>query len=328
MSKEIIVSVIVPVYNAGRYLRRCVDSILAQTYTKIEVILVDDGSKDESGDIAEAYASADSRVRTFHKKNGGASSARNLGILEARGEWIVFVDSDDYVGEHYVEELVCCMESGDLVIQGLTKVADDRVVDRLEFDEWICPRNEIKVLLNSKTFFDRGFPVAKAFDRRIIERHAISFKENIHYSEDLIFMLEYIRYVSKIRFIKGSNYFYQVNVSTLSQRYNSFESEYGLYEEFDSLTKKIARELGTEQSDTAKGLSALMLMRSVYAMYVNNEYEKQERLLKVRKLRTEHKLFIKNYYAPKITLLKLAKRLLLLSSMMFHVFCLFKFSKK
>lgn len=96
------ISVIVPVYNAEKYLRRCVGSILAQTFTDFELLLVDDGSTDASGAICDEYASADARVRVFHKPNGGVSSARNLGLDNARGEWIAFADADDYLFKHFL----------------------------------------------------------------------------------------------------------------------------------------------------------------------------------------------------------------------------------
>ena len=93
MKQDILVSVIVPVYNVEEYLGRCVDSILAQTYTNLEVILVDDGAKDSSGSICDAYAGKDSRVKVIHKENGGLSSARNAGIDVALGAYLEFVDS-------------------------------------------------------------------------------------------------------------------------------------------------------------------------------------------------------------------------------------------
>ena len=91
------ISVIVPVYNTEKYLKRCIDSILAQSYSDFELLLIDDGSTDASPAICDEYATNDSRVRVFHKPNGGVSSARNLGLDNARGEWIAFVDSDDWI---------------------------------------------------------------------------------------------------------------------------------------------------------------------------------------------------------------------------------------
>ena len=100
------ISVIVPVYNTEKYLHRCIDSILAQTFTDFELLLIDDGSKDNSGAICDEYAAKDSRVRVFHKENGGVSSARNLGLDNVRGEWVTFVDSDDWVEKEYIELFV------------------------------------------------------------------------------------------------------------------------------------------------------------------------------------------------------------------------------
>lgn len=99
------ISVIVPVYNTKAYLKRCVDSLLGQTYGDMEIILVDDGSTDGSGELCDSYAAMDGRVRVFHKENGGSSSARNLGLDNARGEYIGFVDSDDYVDPDMYEKL-------------------------------------------------------------------------------------------------------------------------------------------------------------------------------------------------------------------------------
>lgn len=100
------ISVIVPVYNAEKYLHRCIDSILAQTFTDFELLLINDGSKDSSGDICDEYAVKDSRVRVFHKPNGGVSSARNLGLDNVNGEWISFVDADDWIEPQMLELLL------------------------------------------------------------------------------------------------------------------------------------------------------------------------------------------------------------------------------
>lgn len=99
------ISVIVPIYNTEQYLPRCIDSILSQTFTDFELLLIDDGSKDDSGKICDEYAAKDARVRVFHKENGGVSSARNLGLDCAIGEWVTFVDSDDWIGNTMYQEM-------------------------------------------------------------------------------------------------------------------------------------------------------------------------------------------------------------------------------
>ncbi len=111
MDREPVISVIVPVYNVERYLGRCVDSVLSQTYTSLEVILVDDGATDRSGEICDAYAAKDPRVRVIHKANGGLSSARNAGIDAASGEYLAFVDSDDWIEEDMYRHMLSRMQN-------------------------------------------------------------------------------------------------------------------------------------------------------------------------------------------------------------------------
>lgn len=100
-----VISVIIPIYNVEKYLKKCIDSIVYQTYEKLEIILVDDGSTDSSGEICNEYEKKDNRIIVFHKENGGLADARNYGIKRANGEYITFVDSDDFVEKNYVEEL-------------------------------------------------------------------------------------------------------------------------------------------------------------------------------------------------------------------------------
>lgn len=100
-----LISVIIPIYNVSRYLRQCVESVLKQTYANIEILLINDGSTDDSGDICESFAAQDSRVRVFHKSNGGLSDARNLGLENAKGAYVSFIDSDDFIEPYYIERL-------------------------------------------------------------------------------------------------------------------------------------------------------------------------------------------------------------------------------
>ncbi len=124
-----VISIIVPVYNAEKYLRKCVDSILQQTYRHIEAILVDDGSPDECPAICDEYAKIDDRVRVIHKENGGVSSARNAGLDAANGEYIVFVDADDYIDTAYIETLYddAAKHSADLVCSNNASVREQQI---------------------------------------------------------------------------------------------------------------------------------------------------------------------------------------------------------
>ncbi len=111
------VSVIIPIYNTAKYLPRCIESVLCQSFDGFELLLVNDGSTDGSGDICDTYATRDSRIRVFHKENGGVSSARNLGLKEAKGEWVCFVDSDDELLPDGLQTMVDAVSSDvDLVM--------------------------------------------------------------------------------------------------------------------------------------------------------------------------------------------------------------------
>ena len=117
MSEKPLISVVVPVYNVAKYLKKSIESIVNQTYTNLEIILVDDGSKDESGEICEDYSLKDSRIIVIHKPNGGLSDARNAGIKQAKGEYITFVDSDDTIDYDMIEFLY------DLILKFHTKMS-------------------------------------------------------------------------------------------------------------------------------------------------------------------------------------------------------------
>ena len=129
------ISVIVPVYNAEKWLHCCIDSVLAQTYTDFELLLVDDGSTDRSGKICDEYESIDSRVKVFHKKNGGVSSARNFGIINCIGDSLTFIDSDDWVTNEYLENIVS-HEKYDLVISYYKAVGWPESESR-PYQEWV-----------------------------------------------------------------------------------------------------------------------------------------------------------------------------------------------
>lgn len=135
-----LISVIIPVYNAEKTLAKCIESVLRQDVTQFELILVDDGSKDSSGDICNRYAAKDSRVRVIHKENGGVSSARNRGLEVASGEWITFVDSDDSIGENFFHDVEAAHE--DLLIRGyFMHSMRGKEVERLVLDKEIDESN-------------------------------------------------------------------------------------------------------------------------------------------------------------------------------------------
>ena len=144
-----LISIIVPVYNIEEYLPRCIESILNQTYQKLELILVDDGSKDSSGIICDEYAKKDQRVVVQHKENGGSSSARNVGIKLAKGEYLGFVDSDDFIEPDMYEKMVVALEENAC---NIVQVARDEMDDKGKKLPDICKMPECLTTYSSEEF--------------------------------------------------------------------------------------------------------------------------------------------------------------------------------
>ncbi|MEN2436115.1 glycosyltransferase family 2 protein [Weeksellaceae bacterium A-14] len=208
------ISIIIPVYNSEKYLRECLDSVLAQTYSDFEVLLIDDGSTDASGKICEEYAFKDARFKVFHKRNGGVSAARNLGLDYAKGEWIAFVDSDDKVLENYLVDLVKYIdEETDLIIQGFQKIKKNTI----KYDIGI---NNITVVDFHKLFeeikiIDFGYPFSKFYRRSIIKSYNITFPTQTSQAEDLLFLLSFLPYSRTVKAIPIHNYLYIANENSL-----------------------------------------------------------------------------------------------------------------
>lgn len=206
-----IISVIVPVYNVEKYLHCCVDSILAQTITDIEVLLVDDGSTDGSGAICDEYAKKDSRVRVFHKENGGVSSARNLGLDHATGKWIMFVDSDDKVMPEICERLLSC--------------ATDVCIPICMWYDWngdIKKRSNLGVgegtysIEKMAELRAYGGSCARLFLRQLVENAGLRFTEGFAYGEDIIFNYGYYTLIEAFAVIDEPLYYYRILPSSLS----------------------------------------------------------------------------------------------------------------
>ena len=223
------ISVIVPVYKAEAYLHRCVDSILAQTFWDFEVLLVDDGSPDKSGEICDEYARKDKRVRVFHKENGGVSSARNIGLDNAKGEYVCFVDSDDWVEGEMFATILDTFQSKkeiDILFWGFqydnSQLQDGtkRRISKGELQFTYCDTAES--ILKSIYWLEKremfGWTCNKLFKIEIIQSHQIRFDETIVLQEDHLFTLEYVRYVKNLMVLPYYPYHYRVLDDSLMNR--------------------------------------------------------------------------------------------------------------
>jgi glycosyltransferase involved in cell wall biosynthesis len=218
--KEPLISVIVPVYNVEKYLARCLDSIIAQTYTNLQIIVVDDGSTDNSSKICDEYAKKDKRIEVYHKKNEGVSSARNYGIQRTKGEIIGFVDSDDYVEASYIKLLEKNMQDNqsDISICGFKKVYDGKSDTIIRYKDGAC--------FDKKTFVNKIMNVENAFGvchMKLIKKEVIgenAFDETLTVGEDALFMVSISTNVSKVSYVGQALYNYRINQSSVVRRYD------------------------------------------------------------------------------------------------------------
>lgn len=205
------VSVIVPVYKAEKYLRRCIDSVLAQTYEDWELILVDDGSPDSSGKICDEYAQKDSRISVYHKENGGVSSARNMGLDNAKGDFICFLDSDDYFSKDYLR--IALDSTCDLVVVESAMHRRTGLIEPLEQLNPCKSSNETEYKSILERSLVRG--VMRGVLSKIIRRKTIGdvrFLIGQNIGEDTLFHLQVYKKAKSIEIKSGAVYYYQQDV--------------------------------------------------------------------------------------------------------------------
>ena len=198
------ISIIVPIYNVEKYLTKCIDSLISQTYQDVEIILVDDGSHDESARICDEYANKDLRIKVIHKQNGGVSSARNAGLAIAKGEYIGFVDPDDWVSLTMYEDMLTVIKDNsevDLVICGYDYVKEDGNTDRFyrtREDELLLQKEMMSRMSDLPPTVRHGV-VNKLFRKNVIG--AMQFDESLHSSEDVLFVTQYVEKINSAVFV-------------------------------------------------------------------------------------------------------------------------------
>lgn len=204
-----LVSVIIPVYNAEQFLRRCIDSVLAQTYPHFELILVNDGSKDTSGSICNEYAANDNRIKVIHIPNGGVSNARNTGIDSANGKYLVFIDSDDWVMADHLAQLLP-IDNEDWVCGGI-RFLKHGVLDRTESspEAVITKKQWLSDFSNFWGIYANCAPWRCSYKTEIIRKHDLHFHTDISIGEDELFNLNYIAHCHTLRYTTSCTYCYE-----------------------------------------------------------------------------------------------------------------------
>lgn len=207
-----LVSVIVPIYNAAEYLDRCINSIVMQTYRKIELLLVDDGSTDQSAAMCTCWAKKDNRIRFYQQKNTGVSAARNLGLDHAAGQFITFVDADDYLKLNHIEKMLKAQakisgEGGDIVVENAINIYADGRTETGEPDAQDCLLNQKEAVLH----FLLEWPFKPVCWGRLYKRaciESVRFDETMRIAEDGKFFLDAIKNSHNVYFLSERSYFY------------------------------------------------------------------------------------------------------------------------
>lgn len=290
------ISIIIPVYNTERYLRQCIESVIAQTFKDWEMILVNDGSKDGSLAICQEYASKDSRIKVIDKPNGGPSSARNRGLDEAQGEYIYFMDADDWIETKFLEDFVrnavatkrCCYENEDndygydIIFQGFVREFSDGRNEKsfaMDADTSLMSKEEIICRLYKEHVY--GWAWCKLFRREIIEKHHIRFDESLRLWEDELFTSEFLRYAENVRTVNRHLYHYIYYPDSLMQTNNTYLKRLFLSERMNEALMPIANEELKEYINSTynKNLKYSLLMALKNEQNHKCDYATKEALL-------------------------------------------------
>lgn len=223
--EKIKISVIVPVYNVEDYIRECLDSIINQTYRNLEIILVDDGSTDNSGTICDEYGKKDQRITVIHKENGGLVSARKVGVMAATGEYVTFVDSDDWIVENAYEEIEKILEQyhSDVVACDFIKDFSNLSTERKQLlaegfytkDKFLV---EVEKIIKEAPFFCPGIHVtlwSKVFKKELLKKYQLRVNDEIRVGEDIAVVFPLILGMENIYIVNSSYYHYRVRKSSI-----------------------------------------------------------------------------------------------------------------
>lgn len=322
MSKQMnitqpLISVVVPVYNVEKYLRECLDSILAQTYQNIEVILVDDGSKDSSGVICDEYAQRHENFRVVHKENAGLGMARNTGLEYVNGEYVTFVDSDDYIAPELIETLAYHMSEKrvDICKGGFARVTDDHhILSSLSYEEEkyegeLARKEFLPRMLGSKPDKKDSIEMCvwgAVYKTAHIKKYGIRFpSEREVISEDLVFNIDYMQYADGAYITSFLGYFYRVNWNSLTKSYRADRFE--AVKHFYRVVYEKLENLGYNQSEIQR-------LQRLFFVYVRmciaqeiperSHKTKADNLMKIKMMCNDDlvKTIIKNYPAEQLGL--------------------------
>lgn len=301
--KDDIITIIVPVYNVEKYLDKCLDSILKQTYEKIELILIDDGSTDDSGKICDEYAKKDSRVVALHKKNAGVSEARNIGIKNSNGKYIMFVDSDDYIERDMVEIMYYKIieKNADIVICDTNNVDENGKIyyKNIENEEMILDNVEaLRYMLDEKIY--NGVCWGKLYKRELFT--AYKFNKDIKIAEDLEVLYKIFFYSNTIVYIPEKKYNWLVRKDSVTKE-NFNEKWIGEIKICEEIIKFIEKKCNDIMDYAIKRYIRINVTCAINIIRNNGKKENLEYLQKnIKKYKIKNKKILENIDKVKIFL--------------------------
>ncbi|MFJ7747158.1 glycosyltransferase family 2 protein [Peribacillus sp. NPDC097295] len=278
------VSVIVPVFNNEKYISKCIESILSQSYRNIEVVIVNDGSTDKSEKVIKTYREKDERILYLSQINSGPSEARNKGIVNSTGDYLVFIDSDDTVDKYYIEYLLTTMINSkvDLVCCGYKDYSKYGIIDHTDFNmEGNIPFNELLAMICGGT---GGVLWSKIFKKEIINKNDLRLNNNIYMSEDLIFTLEYVIHSRSFKSIKKYLYNYnRLNESSISANISidHLENSISVCENIEKILSRVSYDNKKINNIVTERTLNAVLNTADYLMLNANEKRKVPILRKV-----------------------------------------------
>lgn len=248
-----LISIIVPVYNVEKYIKECLDSLIDQTYKNIEIIIVDDGSTDKSGKICDEYEKKNKNIKVIHKENEGLGFARNTGLENAKGEFVTFVDSDDYVDNNFIEELYnnIIAKNVDICKSGFRRVNDSHNTSLIRvYDDYVYNKEETRSVFLPRmigSLPDKKDSIemcvwGSLYKMAYIQANKLKFpSERVIISEDLFFNIDYVEKINKACTIDYIGYNYRCNPDSLTKKYRKdrFEASKYFYLELKNKLEKL-----------------------------------------------------------------------------------------
>lgn len=297
------VSVVIPVYNTEKYLEQCVDNVLQQSYTELEILLINDGSTDNSAMLCDQYEKQDSRVRVIHKRNGGLSSARNKGIDEATGQYILFLDSDDYWDDKYlVEKLLKAVNENDLVNFRYKHYIEEsnKYVDCLpSCEENFAGKKKDEIL---ERLLQKGLFLASACNKlismKLIKENQLYFRENIT-SEDVDWCARLLLACDKVTYLNTDAYVYRQRQGSITHTIK-FENIKQLSENVKYCIQ-LGKNLNKEEKIYAVYYTYVAYQYGVFL--VSNHYGKDKRIREIRKEMKKYSWLLQYYSNKKVEVL-------------------------